>query len=522
MKSDNPSRTDSPQALLWRIHSRFCGDSGQAYRSSFGALSFSQLYGASGALYETLSALPDAKNRTPVLIWGHKDLRYPIAYWACLLSGRPLVPVEPETPPERTRQIAETCKATAVVVASDNVKDLDNVAAALNGTSITVLPVDIEAGSQRPLTPPTGVVPDDVAYIMFSSGTLGRPKGIQVTYANLADFITWLDILLPETNLGAVSGNIRYCFDVSLFEIWMSWTRRIPLTALDHADFAISTAYIERLASDGVALWVSTPSITRLLLKNSRFNSTSLPEIRCFLFCGEPLTKPIVEELYRRFPGCRVINTYGPTECTVAVSAIDITQVHVDAPNDLPIGYARPGVSLLTASGTPTGEILIGGACVGKGYIGLPEKQIHAFPTPATYRSGDWGRVDSDGLWYFCGRMDREVKIQGVRIDLSEVEAHIRRQPGVEDAIVDTYVLRGEPRALNAYVIGVKSSESLARLAGILGKELPPYLVPRFWYAGLQINLNNNSKLDRSSLVLASESAEFRHVHNQTSSAARG
>lgn len=508
--ADADRAPDTPE-LLWQIFGRFAGHTEVAYRTREGTLTFAALHDAAAALVMHLRALPDAAARRPVIIWGHKDLRYPIAYWACLLAGVPLVPVEPETPPERLRQIAAHAGAAAIVTAIDEAGTAATSAVAATG--LTVIAVDLEASPIEPLRPDTGVSADDVAYIMFSSGTLGQPKGIQVSYANLIDFIGWLDILLPGERGFAVSGNIRYCFDVSLFELWTSWTRLLPITALDHADFAASTGYIRRLAADGVGLWVATPSITRILLSNQRFCAATLPALRLFVFCGEVLTKALVRELWARFPGCRVINTYGPTECTVAVTSVEITQAHLEREGDLPIGYVRPGTTLHAVPSASGNEIEIRGASVGHGYLKLPDKQARAFPEPACYRTGDRGRVDEDGLWFFAGRLDREVKIQGMRIDLDEVEAHIRRQPEVVDVAVDTFLLKGEPRAINAYVIGVTDVACLARLADTLAQELPHYLVPRFWYGGFAAELNNNSKLDRSRLAEAAGSAACRHVH---------
>jgi D-alanine--poly(phosphoribitol) ligase subunit 1 len=497
------------------------------YRHPAGDLRFSDLYEQVLALLDRLFSV--SKARSPVLIWGHKDRRYLVAYWACLIGGRALVPVEPETPLDRIRQIALACNAGAILIAASN----DNSPPELWNLDPSFPAIEIEAdiASRRTdharrlsASATAAIADDDIAYIMFSSGTLGQPKGIQVTYANLVDFIDWLDLLLPEAAaFSAVSGNIRYCFDVSLFEIWTSWLHRLPMTALDHADVANSTGFIRRLAADKVSLWVSTPSIVRLFLKNRRFGADTLPDCKTFVFCGEPLTKAIVSDLFQRFPGCRVINTYGPTECTVAVTSVDITHAHLLADHELPIGYARAATNLEHSSGADGSdaaqEIYIRGASVGRGYIGLPERQTYAFPEIDLYRTGDWGWKAVDGLWYFKGRIDREVKIQGVRIALDDVEAHIRGQAGVEEVVVSVFSLDDQPRALNAYVLGPQTADELRLLATQLSEQLPHYLVPRFWYAGFQVTLNKNSKLDRNAIVEAGAQAAARHVHSSAAQA---
>ncbi|WP_320203672.1 AMP-binding protein [Agrobacterium rosae] len=512
----------SSALYLRRIFDRFEDCREPCYRHPGGDLRYCDLHAGVLGLLSRFAAFGLAADiQRPVLIWGHKDHRYVIAYWACLLSGRALVPVEPETPLERVRQIAATSNACAVVIAdtADCGGAVENLELLLPILRVLDGEIDSNHGARLDtLVSTAGIRDDAVAYIMFSSGTLGQPKGIQVTYANLVDFIGWLDVLLPEAaSFRAVSGNIRYCFDVSLFELWAAWVHRLPMTALDHANFANSTAYIQRLKEARVALWVSTPSIVRLYLKNKRFNGAMLPDCKTFVFCGEPLTKVIVRDLFARFPGCRVVNTYGPTECTVAVTGVDIQESHLESEHELPIGYARPGTRLELAAGLEEqgagGEIHIRGRSVGRGYVGLPEKQAAAFPESQLYRTGDWGWQAEDGLWYFKGRIDREVKIQGLRIDLDDVETHIRNRAGVEDVVVGVFTLDGQPRGLKAFVVGPETAEDLCKLSEELAEELPHYLVPKFWHAGFETRLNNNSKLDRQAVLGDTTVSAVRYVH---------
>jgi len=236
----------------------------------------------------------------------------------------------------------------------------------------------------------------------------------------------------------------------------------------------------------------------------------SLPALKLFLFCGEVLAKHLVLELFQRFPGARVINTYGPTECTVAVTSVEITQDMLAEEKPLPIGKPRRGCEMLLEDG----QITIAGAPVGPGYMALPERQAAAFPAPDRYRTGDIGHQGADGLWYFQGRADREIKLQGIRIDLNEIEEQIRALPGVQVAVVDPHKLRGNYRALNAYVSGPEDPEALAQLAQGMARDLPAYMVPRFWFGCRDLQFNHNTKLDRSTFMAAAHAGDLRYVHD--------
>lgn len=474
------------------IFARFAGDHGPACLHAGGDLTFDALYQQANALAGLI-----ATDRTPVLIWGHKEADYLVAWWACLLAARPLIPMESDLPVQRIRDVARMSEAGLMLAAGKDAPDI--------GLARIVVR-DVVAGNA--LFVPVPRDGGDTAYIMYSSGTSGQPKGIRVSYANLDGFVRWLDAdLLGAFQPGAVSGNVRYCFDVSLFELWTSWLRRIPISVLDHAEFINSRRYIARYAAHGVGLWVSTPSMVQVYLRDPQFTAANLPDLQCFLFCGEVLTKPLVANLQARFPAARIINTYGPTECTVAVTSVQITTNMMQADSALPIGKPRAGCSL-TLDG---GEIVIAGSVVGPGYVGLPEKQAAAFPAADQYHTGDKGWVDADGQWYFLGRNDRQVKIQGVRIDLNEVEDHLRNLPGVEGACVDVHTVRDVPRAINAYVAGAANVVALARA---MADVLPPALVPRFWFSCSDLAVNLNTKLDRAALMTAARAGGVRHVHD--------
>lgn len=487
----------SATTLLAGVHAGFAGCTAAAALHDAGDLSFAQLHRHSAAL-----AAEIATDRTPVMVFGHKNASYLVAYWACLLAGRPLIPIEPDLPLQRIRDVARQAGVGLILQAGPDAPQGDP------GVPLCVI---TDFAQSVPGFVPVPRDGGDTAYIMFSSGSSGQPKGIRVSYDNLAHFVTWLrDDLLPDIPLDAVTGNVRYCFDVSLFELWTSWLRRIPLSVLDHGDFINSRRYIDRYARHRAGLWVSTPSAIQFYMRDPQFKGANLPDLATFLFCGEVLPKKLVRDLKTRFPGARVINTYGPTECTVAVTAVEITDAHLADARPLPIGTPRRGCALELEDG----QIVISGAPVGPGYVDLPEKQARAFPAPDRYRTGDIGTQGEDGQWYFQGRADREIKLQGIRIDLNEIEEQIRGLPGVEAAVVDPHSLRGSYRALNAYVSGPEDSDGLAHLARVMANGLPGYMVPRFWFGCRDMRFNHNTKLDRADFMAAAHAGDLRYVHD--------
>ncbi|MCC5966566.1 MAG: AMP-binding protein [Natronohydrobacter sp.] len=480
----------SAHGTLMGVFLRFAASEAMALRTErAGDLSYKALSRACTALAVRLSEL-DGEDRSPVLIYGHRDPRYIVGYWACLLTGRAVVPVEPDLSASRIAEIARMTGARRILLGETPTPD-----ALTPDCARMVVRVDLQAHGELFLTP--DVSDDDVAYILFSSGTTGKPKGIAVTYANLADFTQWCRELSAEQGgVRAVTGNVRYCFDVSLFEMWMAWNACVPMVTLDHRDLWNLGHHVERLADVGVDTWVSTPALAAHFCKHPRFSAEYLPDLKVMFFCGEVLATNLVAKLFERFPGVRIINAFGPTEATVAVTSYEVTRADLAPDRPIPIGAVRPGTSLSLDGG----EIIISGRSVAKGYIGADSEAEARFFNGDSYRTGDWGREEPAGLWHFVGRRDREVKLDGYRIDLNAVEQMIRTLPGVADAVVE---VTADKRAntMSAFVLCDPDAGDLADLAATLGDRLAPHMVPRFWRGTAQGPFNPNGKLDRKAFV---------------------
>ncbi|MFJ4389498.1 AMP-binding protein [Pseudomonas soli] len=438
----------------------------------------------------------------PVLVHGHKSFDFLAAWWACILCGCPIVPVESDNTPERLERITHTVGARLIL----NSEVLPLSATHARVIALAALPWQLHDdaalqhlldGTRRRID---NALAPGLAYIMFSSGTTGAPKGIQISLSNLVDFVTWIRNDFPLH--GTITGNVRYCFDVCLFEIWLAWQFLQPLSVLDHRDLINTRKVIAQHAHMALTCWVSTPSMVRLYLLDPTFNADALAHLRRFIFCGETLPKEIVTQLWARFPSCEVINTYGPTECTVAVSQVLITPDMVASPLPLPIGRARPGACLQLAQPVDAagrGQLLISGPCVGPGYLNAASARQASFSRQqgqATYATGDIGLYD--GAWYyFMGREDGEVKIQGHRIDLHEIEHFLREHNLVTDVVVEPYWRKGNAEAIQACVI-LNGHCELSQLGSAMQAHFPPWAIPRYWYSTPSTVLNHNGKLDRS------------------------
>ncbi|ANE75581.1 AMP-binding protein [Dickeya solani] len=488
---------------LTTVFARFDGVHTPACHHTEGDLTYHQLYQGALALAARLQAHHEAsgyRQRAPVLLYGHKHPTCLIAWWACLLTGHPVAPVETDNSDERLRFIADSIQAGLLLNATGQAAPDIDIPALTVSTALgdMLAPRLTDHCHQMGLAFGRGTI-SGMAYIMFSSGTTGAPKGIRVSYANLAHFVRWAADAFPAP--GPISGNIRYCFDVSQYELWLAWHYRQPLSVLDYRDIINTRKMIARHADAGVQTWVSTPALTRNYLRDRTFRQDNLPRLNTFIFCGEVLTKEIVSALWQAFPGCRIVNTYGPTECTVAVTACDIIPAMLDDDAPLPLGYVRPGVELRinAPANSERGEIVIAGPAVGEGYLNAPPVQQARFVIEPdgtrSYRTGDIGSLQNN-LLYFHGREDSELKIQGYRIVLSDIENALREHPQVQDAIVTPWLLHGTPQGLQAFILSGQT-DIFPALTAYLRRYFPLYMVPKFWYPVDDATLNHNSKLDR-------------------------
>ena len=419
----------------------------------------------------------------PVAIHGHKEAGFFVAMLGALLAGTPFVPVDTIYPAERLRRIVEIVRAGVVYDAA-------------TGEFLPGAP-DARALDERGL-----------AYVMFTSGSTGDPKGVQIGRESVALLGDWM---LGDFNLGdapVFMNQAPFSFDLSMYEVFGTLAAG-GACVLNARDRIAGGQWLQRLAELGATVWVSTPSFAYQQLVNREFSPAALPALRTFLFCGEPLPVALARKLRQRFPDAAILNTYGPTEATVATTAIFVDDALLARHEALPVGYAKRDSLVFIDQD----ELCIVGDHVMRGYLNRPDLNAAKLFTHVDgrrgFRTGDLGAVDADGLLFCRGRIDDQVKLNGYRIELAEIDAALNGLPGVQGGACA--VLRrpdGTAVRLLGFVAladgrqpGWQVPEALADWKSVLGSRLPPYMVPPELVACADLPMSNNHKVDRKRLL---------------------
>lgn len=409
-------------------------------------------------------------------------------YLAIQRLGRSVVPLNPAFPEQRTRHML-TASGAGLVLAGQRLPRLDGIPVLAVDPTLLPKPSD-------PLPQLSGAL-DAEAYLLFTSGSTGTPKGVPISQANVSAF---LDAVNGRYGLGPGSRSSQcfdLTFDLSVFDLFAVWSAGATLVVPSRNDLLRPVRFV---AGKELTHWFSVPSAISTAQAGGRLLPDSMPSLRHSLFCGEPLTSQQALAWKRAAPASRLTNLYGPTELTISCTDFALPDDPADwpvTPNGvLPIGLPYPGVEHTLIDG----ELCVRGPQRFDGYLAPAANRGRFHPDAAGdwYRTGDRVAVRG-GVLTFLGRADQQVKINGYRVELGEVEAALRSLDGVTEAVAVAVEETSGTVALHAVCLAPERDP--AELRAELVRGLPSYMVPRRVLTVGELPFNANGKVDRRAVA---------------------
>lgn len=474
-----------------------------------------------------------------------KSIAAVVGMLGSLKAGCIHVPMDKASPAARLAKILQCCEPSCILAVESTAKLLNaTLSASHTSGEIHFGWLDAGAGtfgafsqkdlfSLSPERPECDTALEDPAHILFTSGSTGIPKGVPITHENLMSFITWATRYFGMDSSDRVSCHPPLHFDLSGFDIWGAFLAGAQVHLVPQEVGMLPDTMADFIRHSGLTQWFSVPSALSYMAQFDAVSANNFPSLRRVMWCGEVLPMPTLRYWMKRLPAVQFTNLYGPTETTVASSFFTVPQCPREDEKEVPIGTACEGESLFVLDEHLTavpvgvaGEIYIGGVGLSPGYWRDREKTESLFidhpQYGRIYKTGDLGKLDKDGLVYFLGRVDSQIKSRGYRIELGEIESALHGLGLLSECAVvaiETDSFEGTTICC-AYVPAAGSNHSVTHLRRVLAEVIPPYMLPSDWMECQSLPLNPNGKIDRPAVKALFASRRLREApstaHHQT------
>jgi amino acid adenylation domain-containing protein len=495
------------------------------------SLSYSELY---RSVCQIASAIRQ-NEQTPfpfAAVWAHRSQTAYAAILGSLAAGKGYVPLNPKFPLERTCRMLTLSGCTVLMVAKECLPELPGLLKAVDRPLTVILP---EVSALESLSSeysrhqfifaeqiPSGKgfsceeqsTSASPAYLLFTSGSTGVPKGVPISQRNVRAYVDYTCPLYEVNEHDRFSQQFDLTFDLSAHDMFVSWERGAALYCVPEKSVMAPAKFIR---DHQITMWFSVPSVAGLLAKMRMLSPGCFPSLRCSLFCGEPLAAAYAQSWQEAAPNSIVENLYGPTEATIAIAHYrwDSERSPRECLNGIvPIGriFEDQQFRVTDSQGEEVpigepGELCLSGSQVTNRYWNNPAKtqkqfvRLRGASEQLWYRTGDLVKQDDAGNLCYLGRIDHQVKIRGYRVELQEIEAVLRRVCGTEQVVsVPWPVANGSAEGVVAFVSGVKALDQ-ERILASCADILPDYMVPKKVYLIDELPLNPNQKIDRGKLA---------------------
>jgi amino acid adenylation domain-containing protein len=442
------------------------------------------------------------------------------------------VPIDPKSPIERQLMIMADCRPTAIILdAATAQNSLNSILPNIDPKTILVVLdslLDLNDDIKQKVTtldevlackddvPIYDNIDSDIAYILYTSGSTGQPKGVMVSHLNVMNYIAWASEFFKVSSRDIILSTAPYHFDMSVFDTYLPMKVAAKLSLVPEGYLLFPTKLLNFIETEQATIWKGISSLFMFIARTGMLKARRIPSLQKLIFAGETLPTKYIIEWMKTFPDKEFYNGYGPTEATGMSMCYKVNVIPNDACRSIPIGKAcgNSEAFILTdddslAQNGEIGELCIRGSGLARGYWGDPEKTAKAFVQnpliknrpDLIYKTGDLCRYKSDGNIEFWGRKDTQVKWMGYRIELGDIENALLSIHSIDNALVllnDSG--ENESSELVAFV-ELNKKETSGKIFDELRSVLPVYMIPRKIIPINRLPRTDRGKIDRLRLL---------------------
>jgi L-proline---[L-prolyl-carrier protein] ligase len=462
-------------------------------------------------------------------IYLHKSPAAIVSIFGILKTGACYVPVDPNAPGPRLAEIARQCGFRALITSfslydklSAAFRDERSMAAIffVDKCPHTGLPAPAFTFSdtlpgQADVPPAVDVIDQDLAYILFTSGSTGNPKGVMLSHLNALSFVNWACDTFAVSSADRLSNHAPLNFDLSVFDIFAAIKAGAAISLVPEGLSAFPVQLSSFIQNQGITVWYSVPMVLTMLIRG-KLHERDLSRLRLVLFAGEVFPVKHLRNFRRLLPKPRMANLYGPTETNVC-TWYEVGQIPEDQTAPVPIGKACANMSVIAIDETgrrivvpgKQGLLYVRGSNVMQGYYGRPTESAACFISnpfapgreEKLYCTGDWVTLDENGNLLLIGRKDHMIKTRGYRVELGEIESVLVAHPAVDEAVALAIPDEAIGNTIRA-IVTVSNGNSLTsmELKRHCAEKLPPYMVPEEIEFRNLLPRTGTGKIDRQRL----------------------